>query len=73
MVVLDLVALPIPHAVPPTPPTVRPPACSWSAHVRPFNSGLMAGEALVSPFFGAAQVQHARLPVCTEAAFPRSS
>ncbi|KAL4423056.1 hypothetical protein ABPG77_005861 [Micractinium sp. CCAP 211/92] len=42
------------------------------AHWHPFNSGLLAGEALVAPFFGAGRVQHAKLPVCAEQAFPRS-
>ncbi|KAL4857795.1 NEDD8-activating enzyme E1 catalytic subunit [Chlorella vulgaris] len=32
----------------------------WSAHMTPYNSGLLAGEALVSPFFGAGRVQHAK-------------
>ncbi|EFN56120.1 expressed protein [Chlorella variabilis] len=44
----------------------------WSAHMKPFNSGLLAAEALCSPFFGAGRVQHAKLPVCVEQAFPRS-
>jgi hypothetical protein len=39
----------------------------------PYNSGLLAGEALVSPFFGAGRVQHAKVPVCVEEAFPRSA
>ena len=42
----------------------------WSAHMSPFNSGLLAGEALVSPFFGGKGAPHAQLPVCVEAAFP---
>lgn len=46
---------------------------SLAAHWSPFNSGLLAGEALTAPFFGAGRVQHARLPVCAEAAFPRSA
>ncbi|GAB4817323.1 hypothetical protein N2152v2_004369 [Parachlorella kessleri] len=41
-------------------------------HLRPYNSGLTAAEALTSPFFGAERVQHAKLPVCTAAAFPSS-
>lgn len=40
--------------------------------MKPFNSGLLAAEALCSPFFGAGRVQHAKLPVCVEQAFPRS-
>ena len=40
------------------------------AHLTPFNSGLLAGEALVSPFFGIKGAPHAELPVCVEAAFP---
>lgn len=40
------------------------------AHFKPFNSGLLAGEALVSPFFGMKGAPHAELPVCVEAAFP---
>jgi hypothetical protein len=40
------------------------------AHLKPFNSGLLAGEALVSPFFGMKGAPHAELPVCVEAAFP---
>lgn len=43
------------------------------AHLKPFNSGLLAGEALVAPFFGAGRVQHAKLPVCVDQAFPRSA
>jgi len=42
------------------------------AHFKPFNSGLLAGEALVSPFFGMKGAPHAELPVCVEAAFPFS-
>lgn len=49
------------------------PVCSAKAHFRPYNSGLLAGEALVSPFFGEGRVQHASLPVCVEAAFPDRS
>lgn len=45
----------------------------FQAHAKPYNSGLLAGEALVAPFFGAGRVQHAKLPVCVETAFPRSS
>lgn len=41
-----------------------------AAHLKPFNSGLLAGEALVSPFFGVKGAPHAQLPVCVEAAFP---
>ena len=41
-----------------------------SAHLKPFNSGLLAGEALVAPFFGVKGAPHAELPVCVEAAFP---
>lgn len=41
-----------------------------SAHFAPFNSGLLAGEALVSPFFGTGGAKHATLPVCVESAFP---
>lgn len=41
-----------------------------AAHIKPFNSGLLAGEALVSPFFGVKGAPHAELPVCVEAAFP---
>ena len=41
-----------------------------AAHIKPFNSGLLAGEALVSPFFGLKGAPHAKLPVCVEAAFP---
>lgn len=41
-----------------------------SAHITPYNSGLLAGEALVSPFFGGKGAPHAKLPVCVEAAFP---
>jgi hypothetical protein len=40
------------------------------AHFTPFNSGLLAGEALVAPFFGMKGAPHAELPVCVEAAFP---
>ena len=43
------------------------------AHLYPFNSGLLAGEALVSPFFGRDRAPHAQVPVCVEAAFPRSA
>jgi len=42
----------------------------YAAHVSPFNSGLLAGEALVAPFFGIKGAPHAELPVCVEAAFP---
>jgi len=42
----------------------------FSAHMTPFNSGLLAGEALVSPFFAQGSPTHAKLPVCVEAAFP---
>lgn len=45
----------------------------FQAHWSPYNSGLLAGEALVAPFFGAGRVQHAKLPVCVEQAFPRSA
>jgi hypothetical protein len=45
----------------------------WAAHTKPFNSGLLAGEALVSPFFGLQGAPHAELPVCVEAAFPPQS
>lgn len=41
-----------------------------SAHFAPFNSGLLAGEALVSPFFGNGGAPHAKLPVCVQSAFP---
>ena len=43
------------------------------AHFRPYNSGLTAGEALVSPFFGkyTGKAPMASLPVCIETAFPR--
>lgn len=41
-----------------------------AGHFKPFNSGLLAGEALVSPFFGLKGAPHAKLPVCVEAAFP---
>jgi hypothetical protein len=41
-----------------------------AAHFKPFNSGILAGEALVSPFFGNKGPPHAELPVCVEAAFP---
>jgi hypothetical protein len=40
------------------------------AHLKPFNSGLLAAEALVAPFFGMKGAPHAELPVCVEAAFP---
>ena len=43
------------------------------AHLYPFNSGLLAGEALVSPFFGVERAPHAQVPVALEAAFPRSA
>ena len=43
-----------------------------AAHLRPYNSGLLAGEALVAPFFGVATAPHAKVPTCVEAAFPRS-
>eukprot|EP00887_Chlorella_sp_A99_P007384 scaffold2.g7384.t1 len=42
------------------------------AHLYPYNSGLLAGEALVAPFFGVGRAPHAALPVCVEAAFPRA-
>lgn len=42
------------------------------AHWAPFNSGLTAGEALTNPFFGGGAPPRAKLPVCVEAAFPRS-
>ena len=41
-----------------------------AAHLKPFNSGLLAGEALVAPFFGMKGAPHAELPVCVESAFP---
>lgn len=44
-----------------------------SAHFKPFNSGLLAGEALVSPFFGSQGPPHAKLPVCVQSAFPFKS
>ncbi|KAL4458764.1 hypothetical protein ABPG75_013629 [Micractinium tetrahymenae] len=34
----------------------------FKAHVVPFNSGLLAREALSHPFFGAGEVQHASVP-----------
>lgn len=44
-----------------------------AAHFKPFNSGLLAGEALVSPFFGNQGPPHAKLPVCVQSAFPFKS
>lgn len=44
-----------------------------AAHFKPFNSGLLAGEALVSPFFGNEGPPHAKLPVCVQSAFPFKS
>lgn len=60
-----------------TPPPACLPAATAvvrraAAHLKPFNSGLLAGEALCAPFFGAARVSHAKLPVCAEQVFPRS-
>lgn len=41
------------------------------AHLSPWNSGALAAEALVSPFFGPNRSPpHAELPVCVSAAFP---
>lgn len=41
------------------------------AHLSPWNSGTLAAEALVSPFFGPNRSPpHAELPVCVSAAFP---
>ncbi len=40
--------------------------------MRPYNSGLTAGEALTAPFFGAGRVLHAKLPICTATAFPHA-
>ena len=41
------------------------------AHLKPWNSGTLASEALVSPFFGPNRSPpHAELPVCISAAFP---
>ncbi|KDD71227.1 hypothetical protein H632_c5515p0 [Helicosporidium sp. ATCC 50920] len=42
------------------------------AHIYPYNSGMLAGEALVSPFFGNAQVAHAKYPVSVDTVFPRT-
>lgn len=39
-------------------------------HFLPYNSGLLAREALSHPFFGAGRVQHGRVPEQLDAAFP---
>jgi hypothetical protein len=41
-----------------------------AAHLKPFNSGLLAGEALVSAFFDANGPKHAPTPAPIKAAFP---
>lgn len=44
------------------------------SHFHPYNSGLTAAEALTAPFFGGGNAPaRAKLPVCVEAAFPRSN
>ena len=39
-------------------------------HLMPYNSGLLAREALSHPFFGAGSVRHAPLPMELARAFP---
>lgn len=41
------------------------------AHLHPYNSGLTAGEALVTPFFKQGWKAQAHPPVCVDVAFPR--
>lgn len=40
------------------------------SHVLPYNSGLLAREALSHPFFGSPGVRHAELPAALSKAFP---
>jgi hypothetical protein len=65
----------------PTDPAARSPAlltcpadlllpCRLKGHFLPYNSGLLAREALSHPFFGAGRVKHARVPEQLDAAFP---
>lgn len=42
-------------------------------HLLPYNSGLLAREALSHPFFGAGAVKHARAPVPLREAFPAAA
>lgn len=44
--------------------------CRLKSHVLPYNSGLLAREALSHPFFGLPGVQHAELPAALSKAFP---
>ena len=61
-----------PHGPGTLPPPSAPCCRRLKAHMSPFNSGLLAGEALTAPFFGAPEgrVEHATLPVSVSRAFP---
>ena len=67
--------MPAPLTLPRSPAPLTYPAdlllpCSLKGHFLPYNSGLLAREALSHPFFGAGRVKHARVPEQLDAAFP---
>jgi hypothetical protein len=44
--------------------------CRLKGHILPFNSGLLAREALSHPFFGTPTIRHAEIPVPLTCVFP---